>query len=40
MLADIVVLNRDIDRQPATELDRVAPIITILGGQVIYDGNA
>jgi hypothetical protein len=36
-LADIVVLDRDIDRQAPSELDRVAPIITIMGGRVVFE---
>lgn len=39
-LADIVVLDRDIDRQPGSELDRGTPRMTILGGTVVYERSA
>lgn len=38
MMADVVVLSRDIEAMPAEELDRVAPVLTIAGGRITFEG--
>jgi predicted amidohydrolase YtcJ len=40
MLADIVVLDRDLFTTPPSEIVRASVQTTILGGQVVYDKNS
>jgi len=37
MLADLVMLDRDIFAMPATELDRVKVLLTVVDGRVVYE---
>ncbi|MBK0329765.1 amidohydrolase family protein, partial [Rhodobacteraceae bacterium F11138] len=36
MMADIVILDRDIEAAPLEELDQAQPAATIVGGQFVY----
>jgi predicted amidohydrolase YtcJ len=36
-LADIVVLDRDIYKVPAAEIDQARVLVTVLGGRIVYN---
>jgi hypothetical protein len=38
-LADLVVLDRDLTRIPAEEIERAAVTATVVGGRVVYTGR-
>jgi predicted amidohydrolase YtcJ len=39
-LADLVVLDRDYLTVPADQIDDIRPVMTVVGGRVVYDANA
>jgi hypothetical protein len=38
-LGDLIVLDRDVFTVPAEELRRTLPVLTVVGGTVVYDGG-
>ncbi len=36
MLADLVLLSADLDKTPATEIEKVRPLLTICDGRIVY----
>src|SRR4029077_20616774 len=38
-LADLVVLNRDYLTVPPDEIRNVTPVMTMVGGRIVYDGK-
>ena len=39
-LADLLVLDRDYLTIPADEIKDIQPLMTIVGGRIVYDTNA
>ena len=39
-LADLLVLDRDYLTVPADEIKDIQPLMTIVGGRIVYDNNA
>ena len=39
-LADLVVLDRDYLTVPADQIEDIRPVMTMVGGRVVYDANA
>ena len=37
MLADFVVLSKDIFTAPAADVPTIRPVLTVIGGKVTYD---
>jgi predicted amidohydrolase YtcJ len=40
MLADVVVLDRDLFASPSAEIPKVSVVVTIVGGRLVYDRNS
>jgi predicted amidohydrolase YtcJ len=37
--ADLLVLDRDYLTVPAEEISAIKPLMTMVGGKIVYDGN-
>jgi predicted amidohydrolase YtcJ len=39
MLADMVLLSADLETLPSEEVAQVRPLLTMVDGRVVYEGN-